>query len=185
MITRRRFCIGAGCGLAALGVGCANDPRVSVGGIDDPPGTNLPNPEVDLGGGNQGTPDLASGQQPDLAHGTTTASCPNDPLNAGAATAIAMNGYKRFTDNQTYDLFVCRDAGGLFAVDAECTHEGCVLKLSSGRWFCNCHGARFNFDGTKPTSPAHSPLNNYAVCIDASGTVWVDYNSLTTPTARA
>ena len=169
-VTRRDFCAsaGAGAGLLVLGLaGCEGGPaRISTGAIDDEPGS--PN---DNGGGGS----------PDMAHAVTTCS---GSLSAGAASAIAVGTAKHFSGSQ-YDLYVCRDASGLFTVDSACTHSGCTVKLQSGKWYCPCHGARFNFDGTGPTSPAFSPLANYAVCVDSSGNITVDYNNTVSPSTRA
>jgi Rieske Fe-S protein len=110
--------------------------------------------------------------------------CGKGIVNCGPASAIASGSAANFTDNVNYDFFVCRDTGGLFTVDAQCTHAGCQVELKLGRWRCPCHGATFSFDGTNPTAPAPTPLNNYAVCLDASGNVWVDYNTVVSSTTR-
>jgi len=158
VIARRTFCAGAGCGLIALGVGCSGDaPAADDGGTDD------------------GGADLTT------APGCNTAA----PLDAGPASAIPLNGATHFTDGSTYDLFVCRDAGGLFTVDATCTHAGCEVRFSAGRFRCPCHGASFDFQGQNPQAPAPTPLANYAVCVDGSGKVLVDYNTTVSPTTRA
>jgi Rieske Fe-S protein len=205
--SRRELCVavGAGAGLIAVGIAaCDNgDARLSTGSLDDDSSGSGPSKGNgnQNGNGNSGPPDLAqastgpTGGPPDMAQGTTGGSpdlssgsggktC-SGMLNAGPSSGIAMNQGKHLTDNSTYDLFVCRDSGGLFTVDAQCTHAGCDVKLQSGGWYCPCHGARFNFDGTHPTSPAFSPLANYAVCVDASGNVFVDINSTVSSTTRA
>jgi nitrite reductase/ring-hydroxylating ferredoxin subunit len=195
--TRRDFCAGAGAGLLVLGLaGCEGGPaRISTGAIDDAPGGGGggggDSPDMARGnigggggGGGGGSPDLAQaggGGSTDLAQAATTCA---GTLNAGAASAIAVGTAKHFSSAQ-YDLYVCRDAGGLFTVDSACTHSGCVVKLQSGHWYCPCHGARFNFDGTGATSPAFSPLPNYAVCVDAGGNVTVDYANTVSPSTRA
>ena len=121
---------------------------------------------------------------PDLAHGGAT--CPTSGvLDAGAASAIAVGSAKHFTDNQNYDLYVCRDSGGLYALSASCTHSGCTVSKQSSRFYCPCHGATFDLNGQHPTSPAFSPLDHYAVCVDGSGTIYVDYNSVVSPSTRS
>jgi nitrite reductase/ring-hydroxylating ferredoxin subunit len=126
-------------------------------------------------------PDFATAP-PDLAQAT---SCGSGTLNAGSVSSYAVGTTKRFTDNINYDLHVCRDAGGLFAVDSTCTHAGCAVTQQSTKWYCPCHGATFALDGTQPTAPATSPLPCYAVCVDASGNVWVDWNTTVSPSTRA
>ncbi|HZS40553.1 MAG TPA: Rieske 2Fe-2S domain-containing protein [Polyangia bacterium] len=188
-MSRRRFCAAAGTGLITLGLAAcdAGGARISTGAIDDngngntdPNGNGDSTDMANLGG----STDLAhgGGGSPDLAHGGG-GMC-SGTLNAGAASAITVGTAKHFSSNQ-YDLFVCRDANGLFTVDSACTHSGCTVRLQSGRWYCPCHGARFNFDGTGPTAPAFSPLPNYEVCVDASGNIIVDFNKTVSPTTRA
>jgi nitrite reductase/ring-hydroxylating ferredoxin subunit len=205
-LSRRKFCAAAGLGLVAIGVpGC--DPgaaRVSVGGVDDVPqsgngnhggvggggssggggggGGGGGNPDMASGGGGGGNPDMAgSGGNPDLAQ---AASCPSSSVNCGAASALAVGQATRHSGG-AYDFYLCRDSGGLFTVDTACTHNGCPVQQQGSGWFCNCHGATFAFDGTQPTSPAFSPLANYAVCVDANGVAWVDYNTTVSSTTRA
>jgi nitrite reductase/ring-hydroxylating ferredoxin subunit len=188
-------------------------PTGSPGPSFGPPATNgfIPPPVArDLGGqrdlGPGGARDLASPAGPfDLASpGPLDFSSPSGPLdfsspggpvdlasggcagllNAGLASAINVGTAVHLT-GASYDLNVCRDAGGLFAVDATCTHAGCEVKLSGGEWYCPCHGATYAFDGTLPTSPAPSPLPCYAVCVDGAGVVWVDYATQVDPSTRA
>jgi Rieske Fe-S protein len=118
-----------------------------------------------------------------MAMGGGGKTCPSGEVNAGLASAIAVNGAKRFSSS-SYDFYLCRDSGGLFTVDSACTHSGCPVKLQGGGWYCNCHGATFAFDGTQPTSPAFSPLANYAVCVDSNGNVSVDPNTTVSSTTR-
>lgn len=184
--SRRGFCKVAGAAVALSA--CGVEPRLFVGKNDDPP----PNEETALDGG---ADDLAKMQQngdlghssgpPDMAHVGGTC---GGKLDAGLASAIGMNAAKHFSSFLQYDLFLCRDAGGLFAVDALCTHSGCEVQLQTAggpHWYCNCHGATFQFDGTHPTSPAPTPLNTYAVCIDGNGHAIVDYATVVTPSTRA
>ncbi|HZS41675.1 MAG TPA: Rieske 2Fe-2S domain-containing protein [Polyangia bacterium] len=182
--SRREFCAAAGSGLAVLGAAaCTGDSRVFTGAIDDPtqggpPLLNDAGQPIDFASGN--LPQDGGRASGDLAR---PQSC-GGTLQAGAASAIAVGAAKHLSGG-SYDLYLCRDAGGLFTVDSACTHSGCVVKLSSGHWRCPCHGARFNFDGTGPTAPAFAPLPNYAVCVDASDNVTIDLNVTVSPSQRA
>jgi nitrite reductase/ring-hydroxylating ferredoxin subunit len=131
----------------------------------------------------QGPVDMAGQQQGpvDMAHQGSTCS---GTINAGAASAIAVNASKRFTDNINYDLYLCRDSGGLFTVDASCTHAGRLIKQQGQGWYCPAHGATFAFNGQSPTAPAFSPLANYSVCVDSSGNVTIDPNTTVGPNVR-
>ncbi len=191
-ISRRNFCLGAGAGLVTLGLpGCdAGSARVGVGGIDDPgaPGTasGPPASAGDAGGDLASNHDLATGTQDggasDLAHGTS--SCPTGGFNAGAASAVAL-GTAKHLSGSGYNMFLCRDAGGLYALDALCTHEGKLLTKQSSQFYCSAHGATFDLNGQHPTSPAFSPLDHYSVCVDATGQVIVDPNTIVAATTRS
>ena len=170
--------------------GCdVGDSRLGIGGIDSQAGGpgQVGAPSADMAMPHQGgNPDLAQPQQggnPDLSQ-PQNSSC-SGPVQCGSASAIGVNQSKRFTDNLNYDFYLCRDSGGLFTVDSACTHSGCPVKQQGQGWYCNCHGATFAFNGTKPTIPAFSPLPNYSVCVDGSGNVTVDYNSRVSATTRA
>lgn len=83
-------------------------------------------------------------------------------------------------------VFVCRDAGGLFAVSAVCTHKGCIVgdDLPDG-FTCQCHGSRFRPDGSVVQGPAAAPLACYALCLDRDGRVVVDPARQVAPSVRA
>ncbi|UCC65195.1 MAG: Rieske 2Fe-2S domain-containing protein [Anaerolineae bacterium] len=45
-------------------------------------------------------------------------------------------------------VYVGRDTGGLYALDAVCTHLGCLVERGQkGGFKCPCHGSRFDDDG--------------------------------------
>jgi nitrite reductase/ring-hydroxylating ferredoxin subunit len=84
------------------------------------------------------------------------------------------------------NLFVCRDAAGIYAVDAGCTHLGCDVQFVSAQagFSCACHGATYDFNGERPTAPAPKPLAHYAVCATPSGALLVDTEQLVDACAR-
>jgi len=71
-------------------------------------------------------------------------------------------------------LLVGRDAAGLYAMSAVCTHQGCTLRVGQDRLPCPCHGSAFDFDGAVLNGPAIDPLQHYAVIVDEAGEVRVD-----------
>ncbi len=162
-VSRRGFCAAAGVGLVSIGLGACTE----TGGQD---------------GGTAG--DLGSSGQPDLAQGQGNGNCAAG-VNAGQASAIAAGAAVHFTDNQSYDLFVCRDSGGLYALNAICPHAGCTVRKATSQFFCPCHGATFDLNGQHPTSPAFSPLDHYTLCVDAAGDVIVDFNTTVSATTRS
>jgi nitrite reductase/ring-hydroxylating ferredoxin subunit len=107
-------------------------------------------------------------------------------VNGGAASAIAAGTAKRIRASGA-DVWLCRDANGLYALDNHCTHAGRPFNFESASqgFFCPYHGATFDFNGDSPTDPAFSPLDHFAVCVDGSGTVFIDPNTLVTDTTRA
>jgi nitrite reductase/ring-hydroxylating ferredoxin subunit len=118
--------------------------------------------------------DMATGQ-----------SCTALPTSAGTASSYTVGGVPKMFGSGSKEFFVARDAGGLYAVDPSCPHAGCPVQLdppsNPTQFYCNCHGATFALDGSQPTSPAHSALKHYAMCVDASGNVTVN-TSTTVPT---
>jgi glycine/D-amino acid oxidase-like deaminating enzyme/nitrite reductase/ring-hydroxylating ferredoxin subunit len=52
------------------------------------------------------------------------------------------------------------DSGALHAVNARCTHLGCLVSFNNAErsWDCPCHGSRFDVDGQVLHGPAVRPL---------------------------
>lgn len=204
-ISRRHFCAGAGAGLLTLsGLGCSptGPERVTTGAEDDPaPGhragsTGGTSSGGSTGGGSTGGGSTGGGTGGGSTGGGTDggstggtggggATC-SGSVDCGAISNMAVGTARHFTDNNNYDIFVCRDQGGIFAMTALCPHRYCEVELQSDNtFFCNCHGAQFDFDGQHPTYPAYTGLEHYAVCIDGGGHVIVDYNSVVAASTRA
>jgi len=138
------------------------------------------------GGGGGGASDMAgpprdmAGAPADMA----TSGCTPGTISAGAASGYTVGGTPKLFKSGSSQLFVVRDSGGLFAVSAICTHSGCTNEYQGGGFYCPCHGATFALDGSKPTSPAHTALKHYAMCVDASGNVTVDPKTSVATTTR-
>ena len=156
-LSRRQFCGGlATClGLATLS-GC-------VDGDISPVSTGP------LGAG-------SSNEQPDASvinppDGGVTASCPASGVSdVGAASTFVANTPTYFS---TGKFFVVRDAGGLYAVSARCTHEGATCVTQSGNFYCPRHGAKFDYNGGIISGPVITGLTHYAMCTLANGHVGV------------
>ncbi len=72
---------------------------------------------------------------------------------------------------------VGRDATGVYAMTATCTHAGCNMNhqgaINAAGVYCECHGSQFDAQGNRLSGPADSPLQHFAVSIDASGLITV------------
>ncbi len=68
-------------------------------------------------------------------------------------------------------------SGDLFAIDDECTHQGCSLSdgdLDGDQLSCVCHGSVFNVrTGEVVEGPAEEPVPTYPVHIEGD-TVFAD-----------
>lgn len=67
--------------------------------------------------------------------------------------------------------FIGRDARGLYAISATCTHLGCLVQHSSEGFACPCHASRFDASGTVVQGPAQRPLVRVALTLDGEGRV--------------
>lgn len=61
--------------------------------------------------------------------------------------------------------------GGVAAVSAICTHQGCPLGFESPDVVCPCHQSRFSLDGEVLHGPARAPLKTVKAELDAGGQV--------------
>lgn len=147
--TRRQFCVATGAGLAL----CA------CGG---------PSQQTEM-------PDLAAPSDLSMpVRDMTDPSCPvGMKLDAGAASAIAVGQVRFFSCAKT---FVLRDAAGLYAMTAICTHNQCTVAFTSAThdFVCPCHMSTYDFNGAVTAPPAPAPLQHYACALDGNGNVIVD-----------
>ncbi len=70
--------------------------------------------------------------------------------------------------------FIKHDERGLYAINATCTHLGCLVKQSPPGFDCPCHGSRYTASGAVTNGPATQPLNYSALSIDPTGKVVLD-----------
>jgi cytochrome b6-f complex iron-sulfur subunit len=108
----------------------------------------------------------------------------NGPVSAGTVASITSGTFKRVTGTG-YDMFIGRDAQGIYAMSSACTHAGCTLTPQASQLSCPCHGATFDLNGQNPTSPATLSLAHYALSIDSAGNVYVDFATTVPATTRA
>lgn len=71
-----------------------------------------------------------------------------------------------------------RDAGGLYAMTATCTHNQCDLTnygtFSASGISCGCHGSMFSPTGQAIHGPAIDPLKHFKVTVGADGIIAID-----------
>ena len=67
--------------------------------------------------------------------------------------------------------FIGRDARGLYAIVATCTHLGCQAQEGRDGFACPCHGSRFDPAGGVAQGPARRPLARAGLALDGSGRV--------------
>ncbi|MFL5306186.1 MAG: Rieske (2Fe-2S) protein [Polyangia bacterium] len=118
------------------------------------------------------------------ACGPATGSPPTGPVAVGNMSALQVG-----TMLVMSNVVVARDAGGVYAMSAVCTHEGCLLDDGShtitAGLSCACHGSTFDAAGNVTRGPARTPLQHYAVTIAADGSVAVDGSQPVSASTRA
>ena len=80
-------------------------------------------------------------------------------------------------------LFVVRSAQGFYALNAVCTHLGCltVWKPEAGVIACPCHGSTFQRDGSVIAGPAPRPLPWLKMWMSDDGDLMVDRSVIVAP----
>lgn len=73
----------------------------------------------------------------------------------GHLEELAVGSETRFEEA---NFLVFRDAQGVFAISAVCTHLGCSVARSPSGFACPCHGSRFATDGDVVRGPAPRAL---------------------------
>jgi len=173
-LSRREFCgLGVGLGVGLALVGCTDG---SLGVVQTGPlGAGDDDGMTDA---SMSSPDGSTTNPPDAPQGST---CGTGALDVGAASSF-VTGTPKYFSNGT--LFVARDAGGLYALTARCTHEGKTCTIQSQQFYCPRHGARFTFNGAVVSGPVSQPLKHFAMCTLANGNVGVLTNQTVSATTR-
>jgi Rieske Fe-S protein len=117
------------------------------------------------GGGSAPAPGAAPAPPPPAGALTTT--------DTKAGLLATPNGTTRDYRNLGY-FFLIRDAGGIYAMTAICTHQGCTVDLPVGASLtCPCHGSQYDLSGGNLVGPAVNPLVHYAVTEPTPGAALV------------
>ena len=71
------------------------------------------------------------------------------------------------------NVFVFRDAEGMYAISAVCTHLGCAVARTPQGFACPCHGSKFDASGKVKGGPAPRALPWLEVSRAADGQLLV------------
>jgi cytochrome b6-f complex iron-sulfur subunit len=123
----------------------------------------------------------SSGTTPDAAKAQPDAGTCATGTDVGAPASFQMNTP---VYNAAGRFFVVRDANGLYAVSARCTHQGVAVVTSGSSFRCPAHGATFTFDGAVTGGPTFTPLPHLSMCLLANGHVGVSANVTVPATTR-
>ena len=63
-------------------------------------------------------------------------------------------------------VYLVREAAGVYALSAKCTHLGCMTRHEGGGFFCPCHGSRFAPSGAVLVGPAVKPMPRLAMSME-------------------
>jgi nitrite reductase/ring-hydroxylating ferredoxin subunit len=138
-------------------------------------------------GGNDG-PDAGVTHMPDAAMGSGSGSsgpqptCPSTGVTDVGAPSTFTSGVATYFSSGKF--FVVRDAGGLYALTARCTHEGATCVTQSTHFYCPRHGATFSINGDPTSGPVITGLVHYAMCTLANGHVGVILSQTVAKTDR-
>jgi cytochrome b6-f complex iron-sulfur subunit len=91
----------------------------------------------------------------------------------GTMQDLDKNGFIQDKKFAAGPLLVVRDPVDktkLVAVNATCTHKGCVVDWNAKdrNFLCPCHGAKYKLDGTVANGPADKPLATFKVKTEGS-----------------
>jgi Rieske Fe-S protein len=86
------------------------------------------------------------------------------------------------------NFLIGRDAGGLYALSAICTHDACNMnsdgQITGTGIMCDCHGSIFNTQGSVIRGPARRALTAYAVAADDAGNLYVNPSNVVSASVR-
>ncbi len=101
---------------------------------------------------------------------------PSPVVNAGRPDRYPPDSVTLDPEN---GVFVVNSPQGFYALQAVCTHLGCLTawKPELGIIACPCHGSKFNRDGTKIAGPAPKPLPWLRMWMSDEGDLMIDRSS--------
>ena len=113
------------------------------------------------------------------------------PVSYGPAQRRVLGELARFPPGdpvyvEDAGVFILRDAKGMRALSAPCTHLGCTVRSdrASGGFICPCHGSRYDAEGKVLAGPAPASLHFVRVDQDRHGRLVVDLGAPVEPDHR-
>jgi Rieske Fe-S protein len=98
---------------------------------------------------------------------------PDGPIAAGNVSAVAVDSLHVLNGEAAV---IGRDAAGLYAMTAVCTHAGCVVAVApvaTSGLNCPCHGSTYDRYGAVMHGPAGRPLQHYRVDVASDGSLTI------------
>ena len=98
---------------------------------------------------------------------------PSPVVNMGKPESYPLDSVTLDVDAR---VFVVHDKEGFFALNAVCTHLGCLTawKPEIDTIACPCHGSKFTREGVKKEGPAPKPLPWLRMWLSDEGYLMVD-----------
>jgi len=82
-------------------------------------------------------------------------------------------------------VFLGKDANGIYAMDASCTHLGGLPTVGASALTCPCHGSKYDLNGVVTQGPATGNLKHYLVQeVTAGGMLEVVTSSVVAASTR-
>jgi cytochrome b6-f complex iron-sulfur subunit len=111
------------------------------------------------------------GEQPSVAPKSGAAS--GDFTTVGTVQDLDKTGFIQDKKFAAGPLLIVRDPGDktkLLAMNATCTHKGCIVDWNNkdNGFLCPCHAAQFKADGKVAQGPAEKPLATFAAKIEGN-----------------
>lgn len=111
------------------------------------------------------------------------------PVSYGPPRRFGIGAPERYAQGATVfveeaGVYVKRDADGLRAMSAVCTHLGCTVRRDGEGFVCPCHGSRYDDDGHVVGGPAPASLAFYRLEKDRRGRLVVDLGRRVDPGSK-
>jgi cytochrome b6-f complex iron-sulfur subunit len=99
---------------------------------------------------------------------------PKTVFNVGFASDYGFGIDEKY--KQAYRIWIVRDAEGLFAIYARCTHLGCTPNWlpSENKFKCPCHGSGYDSEGVNVEGPAPRPMDRAQIELLPTGEIQVN-----------